>query len=363
MKSETKNIIIVFEFIIIISIFFIINILKPDDKISVYERRKLASFPEISLENIFEGNISNQLEEYAMDQFVSRDVFRKIKYYFNTNILKQKDTNKFFIKNDGIYKIEYPLNEIALKKSTQKINNVIDKYLKGMNICYAVIPDKNYYLQDEYLKIDYDKFISIVKDELKDIKYIDLFSELSIEDYYRTDLHWKQESLENVASKISLELNSQNRFNSNYEKIKLGNFYGTYYGQALVDVNPDNLIYLNNDIIENCITYNYENKKANKVYDLEKYENSNDKYDIFVSGATSLISIENPNAKTSKELIIFRDSFGSSIAPLLLENYSKITLIDLRYINSKILNDFIEFKNQDVLFLYSTILLNQDILK
>ena len=99
MKSETKNIIIVFEFIIIISIFFIINILKPDDKISVYERRKLASFPEISLENIFEGNISNQLEEYAMDQFVSRDVFRKIKYYFNTNILKQKDTNKFFIKN------------------------------------------------------------------------------------------------------------------------------------------------------------------------------------------------------------------------------------------------------------------------
>ena len=249
MKSETKNIIIVFEFIIIISIFFIINILKPDDKISVYERRKLASFPEISLENIFEGNISNQLEEYAMDQFVSRDVFRKIKYYFNTNILKQKDTNKFFIKNDGIYKIEYPLNEIALKKSTQKINNVIDKYLKGMNICYAVIPDKNYYLQDEYLKIDYDKFISIVKDELKDIKYIDLFSELSIEDYYRTDLHWKQESLENVASKISLELNSQNRFNSNYEKIKLGNFYGTYYGQALVYVNHDNLIYLNNYII------------------------------------------------------------------------------------------------------------------
>ena len=52
----------------------------------------------------------------------------------------------------------------------------------------------------------------------------------------------------------------------------MGNFYGTYYGQALVDVNPDNLIYLNNDIIENCITYNYENKKANKVYDLEKYE-------------------------------------------------------------------------------------------
>ena len=39
------------------------------------------------------------------------------------------------------------------------------------------------------------------------------------------------------------------------------------------------------------------------------------------------------------------------------------TLIDLRYISSKMLGEFIEFENQDVLFLYSTVVLNQNILK
>lgn len=64
-----------------------------------------------------------------------------------------------------------------------------------------------------------------------------------------------------------------------------------------------------------------------------------------------------------KELLLFRDSFGSSIAPLLLENYSKITLIDLRYLSKDILENYIEFENQDVLFLYSTLVLNQNVLK
>ena len=61
--------------------------------------------------------------------------------------------------------------------------------------------------------------------------------------------------------------------------------------------------------------------------------------------------------------MLFRDSFGSSIAPLLIENYRKITLIDLRYINSELLSEYVEFNNQDVLFLYSGVVLNQNILK
>jgi len=56
--------------------------------------------------------------------------------------------------------------------------------------------------------------------------------------------------------------------------------------------------------------------------------------------------------------VLFRDSFGSSLAPLLIEFYSKITLIDMRYINSNNYLEMIEFDNQDVLFLYSTLIVN-----
>jgi hypothetical protein len=93
------------------------------------------------------------------------------------------------------------------------------------------------------------------------------------------------------------------------------------------------------------------------VYPINKLKNL-DKYDIFLGGASSFIEITNPSNKSKRELVIFRDSFGSSLAPLLIEAYSKITLIDTRYISSDFYLDMIDFKNQDVLFLYSTLIVN-----
>ncbi len=72
--------------------------------------------------------------------------------------------------------------------------------------------------------------------------------------------------------------------------------------------------------------------------------------------------MENATAENSRELILFRDSFGSSIAPLLLDGYSKITLVDIRYIHPDLLGKFVDFRGCDVLFLYSSLVLNPDLL-
>ena len=80
---------------------------------------------------------------------------------------------------------------------------------------------------------------------------------------------------------------------------------------------------------------------------------------MFLSGASPLIVIENPNAETEKELVVFRDSFGSSMAPLLVSDYRKVTLVDTRYIAPRLIGNFVSFDGADVLFLYSTLVLNQ----
>ena len=103
--------------------------------------------------------------------------------------------------------------------------------------------------------------------------------------------------------------------------------------------------------------YYLENDKNNQVYIEENLEKM-DSYDIYLDGASSYIEIINDRVLSDRELVIFRDSFSSSLAPLLIEYYSKITLIDIRYINSEMYLDKINFDNQDVLFLYSTLLVN-----
>ena len=79
---------------------------------------------------------------------------------------------------------------------------------------------------------------------------------------------------------------------------------------------------------------------------------------MFLSGSLSLVTIENPLAKEDRRLVIFRDSFGSAIAPLLISGYSEITLADIRYMHPDNLGKFVDFGGCDVLFLYSTLVLN-----
>ena len=90
---------------------------------------------------------------------------------------------------------------------------------------------------------------------------------------------------------------------------------------------------------------------------LEKADGS-DPYEIFLSGPKSLLRIENPNAQAERKLLVFRDSFAASLLPLLAEGYSEITLADIRYLSPSMLGKFIDFTAQDVLFLYSTSVLN-----
>lgn len=56
--------------------------------------------------------------------------------------------------------------------------------------------------------------------------------------------------------------------------------------------------------------------------------------------------------------MVFRDSFGSSLVPLLVQDYAKVTLVDIRYVASDFVGQFVDFHGQDVLFLYSTLVLN-----
>ena len=120
---------------------------------------------------------------------------------------------------------------------------------------------------------------------------------------------------------------------------------------------PETMYILESDLLKDCRVYDYESGQYTGVYNMDKLT-SRDLYDVFLSGSRSLLTIENPHAQTDRELIIFRDSFGSSMAPLLVEDFAKVTLVDIRYIQIDVLDRFLEFNGQDVLFLYSVPVLN-----
>ena len=105
------------------------NIVKSDEKISISERRKLAQFPKISVENIKNGTFMSGFESYAKDQFLLREQFRALKTAFSLYVLGQRDQHGLYIKDGYIAKMEYPLHADSLQYAATRFGEVYDRYL------------------------------------------------------------------------------------------------------------------------------------------------------------------------------------------------------------------------------------------
>lgn len=330
----------------------------PAKESSDAERRPLAQMPEISTEAVISGAFMEDFEDYALDQFPLRDDFRSLKALTHYYVLGQKDNNGIYIADGSAVKQEYPLNESSLHYALNRLNYLYETYLTESSIYMAVVPDKGYYLAQGsgQLAMDYEALFAMVGEGTPWAIQIDLTSALNADCYYRTDTHWRQEMLLPAAQVICDALGVS--CPQNYTVTALERpFYGVYYGQAALPMGADTIFLLENDVLLSCTVTNFENGKITGVYDMDKLE-SRDLYDVFLSGSTALLTIDNPAGSPDKELLVFRDSFGSSMVPLLISDYGKITVIDTRYIAPDYLGQLVDFHGQDTLMLYSTLLLN-----
>ena len=310
MNNKIKDKVVTILFSSILIIFFLINAIKKDDDISISERRKLEKFPTLTINNLMDGTFFKKFETYTTDQFIKRDYFRKLKVNLELNI--KKNYNNLYNYNGYIVEQTFPLNKNSVINLANKMNSIKETYLTNNNIYFTIVPDKNYFINNGNLKLDYNELTNLMKNNLKDFNYIDIFSILNLDDYYKTDTHWKQENIKKVALLLSKNMNFD--FYDNYNELEITSFKGVYSGQLPIKTELDKITILTNDIIN--------------------------------------------NNSSNKELIVFRDSYGSSLVPLLIQGYKKITVIDTRYVSPKILNEYVDFNNKDVLFIYGVISVN-----
>ena len=330
------------------------------EEMSVSERRPLAQMPEFSLNTVISGKFMTDFEEYSLDQFPIRDGFRRIKSLFHYYVLGQKDNNGIYLADGYAAQMEYPLDTDSVSHALERFQYLSEKYLTDSKIFMAIVPDKGYYLAENsgHLAMAYEKMFTLFREGMPWAEQINLTDSLSIGDYYRTDTHWRQENLLVAAGAICDALGVEKPKADDYRVVALERpFYGVYYGQAALPMEPETMYVMESQLLKDCTVYDFESGKTGEVYDLSKLD-SRDLYDVFLSGSRSLLTIENPNGVPGKELIVFRDSFGSAMVPLILQDYAKVTVVDIRYIQIDVLERFVEFHGQDVLLLYSTLVLN-----
>lgn len=309
------------KFVCLFGLLVLLNLLWPDSTYSNSEKRLLASFPAYN-----GGKFFADFEQYAADQFPLRDYWRQLKAYFAHGCLGKVENNDLYFKDGYLFKMDYPINQASVDHF-QAIFADIDAPL-------LIIPDKNNYV-DKAMKVDVETYCRLLKgSSLADL--------LSLEDYYYGDSHWRSERLGKVAAYIA------KLFDKEYiplDFVKAQSFRGVFALQSGISCKND---YLYKPLITaDCQDYQ---GKTISLFN-EKLAD----YDAYLQGAQPLIKIKGQGKGT---LILFRDSFGSALLPHLATMYETIYALDLRYMNKKTIEQFVDLNEGDVLLLFSQTVIN-----
>ena len=373
-------------------------LLSPKPSYSETERRLLHAAPVFTAQTVRNGVAFSDLSAWMTDRFPERDSWRRLNVRWLRQLLRQPEADGYVLYQDSIIKLEKEVNTASLAYAGERFQALSLYYLSGTDcsIYAAVIPDKSHFLSDAgYPVMDFEEMESLFFSALPDAAPISLTECLTLESYYRTDSHWRQECLLPAADVLleamntgrvadasplsvnrggiadaSLQAADDSRAADELPKAADGNsdlfdfsvaqfspFYGVYAGQSALDPDPEEILWFTGGYLDNLRVTDLETHMPVPLTDPEGCD-QRDLYTLFLGGGKAVLRIENPAAESDRELVVFRDSFGAAIAPLLAANYRTVTLIDPRYIAQEAIGRYVRFTDQDVLFLFSATLLN-----
>ena len=271
-----------------------------------------------------------------------------------------------YVYNGYAAKTDAPFDADSLDRAAYRFRHLYDLYFAGRTVYLAVVPDKAQFTvpPEGYAPGGAAETTDYLCGALDFLTPVDIAAGLTLADYYRTDPHWRQERLRPVAQALAdaMGVSLPDTAEESLHTLA-GEFHGSYWGKTAEPLAADVLSYITSPLLDGCAVYDYETDSTGGVYDLTAAEKA--PYDLFLSGSKALLRIENPAAGNDRTLIVFRDSFGSSLIPLLAQGYGTVYAVDTRYLATDALARVVTFPEEaDVLLVYSaTVLQNSVTLK
>ncbi len=350
-------------FILTLFLFLIINVIVPDREKSVQENRMLATKPKFRLSSLISGDYDEKFEAYMDDQFVGRDMWRKLKVTVD-RIGGSRLENGVYIGTNGqlLEQIEVA-DENHLAANIKAIKSFSESHSK-IPVRMMLVPDAanvlNHSLPSLAKPEDQTQMFSMVRKDLGDsVEWIDVSTELNKHKtekiYYKTDHHWTTLGAFMHFRRRHQSLGIEGDLSGKYVSYAVSDsFNGMLASKSGVNLGEKEQIDIyvpteeDTDLI---VDYVDEGKRSTSLYDSSKLKEK-DQYTVFLGGNSSLLDIRTVSTST-KRLLLVKDSFANSFIPFLTPYYREIVVVDPRYYSGTI-NDLMDsYRISEVLFLYS----------
>lgn len=347
-------------FLAFIGAFFILNLVLPDRQFSEQENRYLQMRPEFSFKSLFSGDYTSKFETYTTDQFTFRDEWITLKAASELALGKQENNDVHLCENGTLIEdFKRPENSV-LDSNMSALNTLVGN--TDAKVYFALIPDKS----DLYSSLLPKNVPNDSEKEVIDYCYgqsnatnVDMYSALSAHKdeyiFYRTDHHWTSlgayYGLSALAESMGLPCPALDSYTDRH--VVSEKFYGTTWSSSGFSwVDPDTMeIFVNAPEGLKVTSYPQGSPVEGKLYDFSFLEKK-DKYSMFMGGNCPMHVIEAGN-EDKPSLLILRDSYTDSLIPFLLDDFSEIHVLDLRYYRASLKAYIAQNDFDNVLVCYS----------
>lgn len=354
--------------------------LSPEKKpFSENENRYLAEFPKLSLDSYLNEKFMEGFDEWISDRFIWREDWIRIKNKTD-EITGKTEINGVFIENDMMMQVWIGYDEAVLEKNIKAINKFVAGH-PDIPSYFMLVPNAQEIYSDilpPFAEVgDQKEFVDMFYGRLEGFAgTVDAYSALEQNKdsyiYYRTDHHWTSYGayLGYAAAGAQLGYSPVDVSNYTIEHASY-DFRGTLFSKTLdkgitadiidyyflAENEPDVKVsvYDEYDVSTGKVTYN----EYDSMY-FREYLDVKDKYSSFLGQNSPIVTVESGNAKSDKSILVIKDSYAHSLVPFLTKEYSKVTMLDLRYINADF-QMFVSLEDYDqILFLYNVITFSED---
>ena len=232
--------------------------------------------------------------------------------------------------------------------------------LENVNVYSMVLPtSSSFYLPDNYKdlahseKEDFDNIDSALQNVMSVDAYTALDTHKDEAIYSRTDHHWQPLGAYYAAQKFALTAGVPFADLSEYETVTLPGYVGTLYmytQSATLLNNPEDFVYYKPKTPVTVTQYDtrFQNPvAANLLLDPSGMPNSG-YYMVF--GSDERIVHVNTECKNGRTLVIFKDSYGNALLPMLTSSFENIYLCDIRYFELNAVDFIKQVGATDLLF-------------
>lgn len=370
------SIITISVFVLFLFGFALTLLVLPDKDFSEVENRSLAQKPELSLSEITEGRFSDGLEKYVSDQLLWKDSLVALKTDFDRLLGKEYQNGVYICRDsegDLRFIQRYTERPAQIAKNIGCINDFAEKI--DVPVDFILVPNAvtryRGRLPKSMITDDQVESFAKVQEQLSDrVNFYPMLDAMinrgSDSYYYRTDHHWT--SVGAWAAVISylnasgqeLMIPTENG-QAVYASETVKGFLGTLYSKApSAFTTADNVFIYTNPSGRYEVEWVSEGKKSDSIIDRSLLD-AKDKYAAFLGGNFTKVNIKS-NSRGGKVLIL-KDSYANAAMQFFIDQYSEITMIDMRYyhMQEKTVSELCEELGVDrVIMLYNMDFINED---